>query len=71
MLSIFNNKYDNTFKSFKSNAAFYWVHSTDAIYQRTGKQKISCKTKALGHVKEACFDSYDVFNMNMYLEFCG
>lgn len=27
--------------------------------------------KALGHVKEACFDSYDVFNMNIYLEFCG
>lgn len=52
-------------------AAFYWVHSTDASYQRTGKQKIPCKTKALGHVKEACFNSYDVFNMNMYLEFCG
>lgn len=52
-------------------AAFFWVHSTDAVYQRTGKQRVSCKTKALGHIKEACFDSYDVFNMNMYLEFCG
>lgn len=39
-------------------AALYWVHSTDAIYQRSGKQKISCETKALGHVKEACFNSY-------------
>lgn len=48
-------------------AAFYWVHSTDAIHQRTGKSH----AKPLGHVKEACFDSCDVFNMNMYLEFCG
>lgn len=34
-------------------------------------RKSHAKPKALGHVKEACFDSYDVFNMNMYLEFCG